>query len=143
MLDNKKLVEAAKLPAVVLVLMGVINAAVVFTMDWSVYTAISTLTLLISVAVLVWSGYNAVKKLKFDVVNAGMVGLLASVISAIVNGILNIFTMPIVAVKYSGYLPAGAVVAGFEVIGLLVAVILGAIVGFILSAIGGYIGQKQ
>ncbi len=141
MLDTKKLVEAAKLPAIILVVLSLINLGVALSMDFSVMAAVSSLVALIGLAVIVWAGYNAVKTLKFDVVNAGMVGLVASVISGIIGGILNILTMPIIVAKYAGY-TAGTAMAGLEVVGLLIGVIFGAVLGFILAAIGGFIGQK-
>lgn len=141
MVDTKKLVEAAKLPAIVLVVLNLVSLGVALSMDLSVMAAVGSLVGLIGLAVIIWAGYNAVKTLKFDIVNAGMVGLIASVISSIIGGILNILTMPMIVAKYAGY-AAGTAMAGLEVFSLLLGVVVGAVLGFVLAAIGGFIGQK-
>jgi hypothetical protein len=141
MIDTKKIVEAAKMPAIILVVLSLISIGIAFTMDLVVMSGLSMLIGLIGWAVLLWAGYNAVKKMKFGLVDAGMVGLVASVISGIIGGILNILTMPIIIAKYGG-LMAGQVMAGLEVFALIIGVIIGAVFGFVLALIGGLIGQK-
>jgi len=132
--------EAAKMPIIILVIWGIISMLVGF------YMPELALIGLISWLIMIWAGYNAVKKFGLGLVDAGV----STAIAAVVAGIINMIIMYVlIAVGLSvtfdiagGML--GAMAGAMMVVALIVGIIIGAIIGFILGAIGALIaGGKK
>ncbi|HZX20652.1 MAG TPA: hypothetical protein VFF13_06610 [archaeon] len=140
-MDFKKIIEAAKIPALLLIGLTSVVAVLGF-----VGLNLGIISLPIQFVILGFAGYNAVKAFKFDLINGALTGAVASFFSMIATIIGNIiFTI-------TGVIPWEAVstqigvstetVMLFAIIGYILGLLLSPIIGFIFGIIGAFIAQK-
>ena len=77
MVDTGKIIEASKMPIYILVGLGILN----FILGLIGVGILGAILGLVSLAVSIWAGYNAVKAFKLDLMGAGLVGVVVSVVA--------------------------------------------------------------
>lgn len=147
-----KIFETVKLQLIIVVVLGLISAAITYVAFSSLATggialmAIPGILGLVSLAVVVWAGYVAAKTLAGGPVEGGLAGAIISVISGIISGIINlVLIMPLMlsSIPSTTTMTGLGLAAGMGPVSLVTGIIVGAIVGFILGAIGGFVGKGK
>ena len=164
-MDFKKIINAAKVPTIVLFVLGVAGTVIGLLL----YTLLQDFGILIGAAagacifaiqciVIGWAGYSAVKKYQLDLLSATLTGTFASVIS---NVTLNVVTSLIsFVILLAAYLTsarsnatgtaAGGAVGGIVALAELAIVlamntvfwgVISLVVGIVFGVLGGFIAQ--
>lgn len=138
-MDFKKIISAAIVPTIILIVLGIINAAVnslvlkYFPLLCFIPTILSLLIYIIDLLVLGWAGYSAAKKYQFDLVGSALVGLLAGLVSSVVSQIVLLILQLVIG---TFNILSWVLVSAFFVVAAIVA-------GAVLGAIGGFLGQPK
>lgn len=138
-MDFKKIISAAMIPTIVLVVLGIVNAviSVVITKYLPLLCFIPMLLSLpiyvINLIILGWAGYSAAKKYQLDLVGAALTGVLAAFVSSIISQIVLLVLQ--LATGLFDLLQWVLI----SVLIIIAAVVLGAVLG----AIGGFLGQGK
>lgn len=152
MVDIGKSINAALLPAVILIALGIVSNVIGAIPILNFLLCIIGIPLfIVNLAILGWSGFRAVKKYGMDLVGGAITGALAGGVSGFVNGIIGlILTMLGIgagAAMGGGDLGGLAMGAGFELIAGIISIVVGLIFGLILGAIlgaaGAFVAQKK
>lgn len=156
-MDFKKIINAALIPTVVLIVIGVIGTILGFALSTFVPLAGAIAAIVLGLGIFVvnclvlgWAGYRAARNYKLDILGAALTGSLAALIAGIVNSIVSL------VLNLAGVLPAaaaasnqlGAATTGAFVlvafaIGFVIGIVFNIVIGGVLGAIGGFIGQKK
>ncbi|HSB47709.1 MAG TPA: hypothetical protein VLD37_06885 [Candidatus Bilamarchaeum sp.] len=148
-LDFGKCFKVAMIPIAILVAIGIFqNVVGLIPFVNLILCFIGPLLALVSLAVLAWSGYKAVKEAGMDLVGGAVTGAVAGAVSSLVNAIIG-FVLGLVGVG-AGLATGGndtvgaAIGVGFGIVGIIIAPIIGAMVGAVLGAIGAFVaGMKK
>ncbi len=150
-MDIGKMVNLALIPTGALVALGIVQSVIGLIPGVGPYVGCITgpIGLVITMIVLGWTGYNAVKAGGLGVAEAAGTGAIAGALSSLINGIIGLvlLTLGFAGAALGG---DGANAAfGTEVgvaIGLFVlvsATALGLVMGAVLGAIGGFIANRK
>lgn len=154
-MDVKRIINAAILPTIVLVVIGVITAIVTIALTSLLPLLGSIASIIINLAslglsclVLGWAGYTAVKKYQLDLLGAALTGVVAGVVSSIINAVVSLVLslLGLVPVATSGsaeLATTGAFMLLGWFLGLIIGVGISVVLGAVLGAIGGYIAQRR
>lgn len=151
-MDIGKMAKLATVPTAALVAIGIVQAVIGWIPGIGEYIGCITgpIGLVITLAVLGWAGYNAVKAGKLDLIGAAGTGAIAGAASAVINGIIGIILVIVGlgGTPAAGQLAGGALAAGIGIVALIIGVILwiiiGGMMGAVLGAVGGFIaGMKK
>lgn len=136
-MDLNKSFEIAKIPIVVLVVLGVIQ----LFLTAELLTSLGLIFGVVGWLVLVYVGYSSTKTHKLSLTDAGITGIVATVVSGVINLLLTAIFIVIGLGMYST--PAMQALGLVAIlIGGFIALIIGAVIGFVLAIIGGFIGNK-
>jgi len=161
-MDFKKIINAAKVPTIVLFVLGVVGTVIGLLLyrllqDFGILVggAVGACIFAIQCIVIGWAGYSAVKKYQLDLLSATLTGTFASVIS---NVTLNIITSLIsFVILLAAYLTsarsnaAGTAAGGAAGIVALVELaivlamstifwgVISLVVGIVFAVLGGFI----
>lgn len=149
-MDLGKMFKLSLVPAGVMILLSLVSIVISIVPVLNFLVCLTgPIGFVISLAVLGWAGYNAVKVGGLDVVGAAGVGAIAGGLSSFASGIVQliVLTFGIGALgALGGDVGEGALGAGvgaaIGVIAVILGTILGLIVGAVLGAIGGFIAGK-
>ncbi|MEW6721977.1 MAG: hypothetical protein AB1324_01815 [Candidatus Micrarchaeota archaeon] len=148
-IDIGKSLKVATIPIVILIAIGVFSAIIGAIPFVNFLLCLLGLPMwIVSLAVLGWSGYKAVKEAQMDLVGGAVTGGLAGLISSVVNGIVGLVMSMLgigVGLATGGNDGMGAAVGvGFGVVAVVVGVVIGTITGLVLGAIGAFVaGMKK
>jgi hypothetical protein len=143
-IDIGKSLKVAVIPIVILIAIGVFSAVVGSIPVINLLTCITGIPLLlVSWAVLAWSGYKSVKEAQMDIVGGLITGLLAGGISGLVSSIVY-FVMGILGIGASVALGSGdgataALGVGIGIFGIAWGIGMGILQGAVLGAIGAFV----
>ncbi|MBS3057488.1 MAG: hypothetical protein J4415_02560 [Candidatus Diapherotrites archaeon] len=157
MADIGKLLSAVKLQLAIVIVLGIISAAITYMAYSGISTVedmlalaaspvmlVSSVLWLVGLIVIIWAGYVAAKTVKGGAVDGGLAGALIGVISGIIDGIISLAAiMPLMAKIYAAVPMMSGALASAGAISLVFGIIVAAIIGFILGAIGGFIGRNK
>ncbi len=146
-MDFKKSLDAAMIPAAVLIAISVASSLIGAVPVLNVLLCILGLPLfVVNLAVLGWSGYRAVKEYSLDLVGGALTGGIAGFASALIGGIFSLiltFVGLSASAALTGDVGDAALGGVFGVIGLAMGVVFGTILGLVLGAVGAFVaGQK-
>ena len=143
--DFKSAFKAAKVPAMAMIALSIIVAALGFFGLNGLGLAIFSFS--IQFAILAYAGYNGVKAFKLDFANGALAGAIASFLSMVATVALN-FTFIV-----TGVIPVQSFSAQvgistetymiFALIGYGIGLACSPIIGGIFGAIGAYFAQKK
>jgi uncharacterized membrane protein len=147
-MDFKKIINVALIPAVAMIVLGVIGAVLGFALS-----SVPFVPLLVGLGffaidclIMLYAGYSATKQ-KLDLISAALVGAIAAFVASIINGIIGIVLMLVgvstVAGSATGAAIGGAGMLIIGIIGLVLGAVINLVIGAVLGAIGGFIGQKM
>jgi hypothetical protein len=156
-MDFKKIISAALMPMVVLIVIGIISTILGFALATFIPLAgaiaaiiLGLVIFAINCIILLWAGYNAARKYQLDVLGSALTGALAYVVAAVINSIISLVltlagVMPAATAAYNqlGTAATGAVMIVAWVIGLVIGIVVSIVIGGVLGAIGGFIGKKK
>ncbi len=128
-MDFGKLFEYAKMPAMILVGMGLL-AKIVAIVSASLGGILGLLFWPLGYLVLVWAGFNAVKKGQVDLVGAAVVAALASIVAGIVSTLVGGIIDTV--------LGNGGVLL-VSLIALPIALVINAVIALVCGAIGSFV----
>ncbi len=138
-MDFKKIITAAMIPTIVLIVLGVINALLNFVITKYLpllcfLPALLTLPIyVIDLVVLGYAGYSAAKKYQLDLVGAALTGALAGFMSSVISQIVSV-----VLAAATGTLN----ILGWVIVSVVL-VVAAVMFGLLLGAIGGFLGQGK
>lgn len=154
-MDFKKIINAALVPTVALVVLGIISTVIGFALGTflPIVGGIASIILglvffVIDCLILGWAGYRAARNYQLDILGAAITGAIAAFISSIINSIISIVLTLIGIIPAATSSSAGAVIGGGAVIvimliGLVIGAIISIVIGAVLGAIGGFLGKGK
>jgi len=147
-MDFKKIINAAMIPAGILIAISVGSTVIGAIPVLSVLLCCLGLPILIvNAAVLGWAGYEAVKKHGLDLVGGVLTGGLAGFAGALVGGIIS-FVFGMIGfgadVAMGGDVGNAALGGAGGVFVIIIGIATGTVLGLILGAIGAFVaGMKK
>lgn len=149
-MDLGKCFNLALVPTGILIAIGIVQTALGLIRGIEIIGCLIGIPfLIITLVVLGWAGYNAVKVGGLDLPGAAVTGVIAGVISSLIAGIINLvavmfITGPQIAAEGG---EAAAVIGSIGpvvgVIALIFGVLIGAVLGAVCGAIGGFIANRK
>ncbi|MFA5049980.1 MAG: hypothetical protein WC501_03145 [Candidatus Micrarchaeia archaeon] len=137
-MDLNKSFEIAKIPIVILVVLGVIQ----LFLTAELMTSLGLLFGVIGWLILVYVGYVSTKTHKLSLIDAGLTGVVAGVVSGVVNLLLMaVFVVIGLGIYSTPAMQALGLIA--ILVGGIIALVIGAVIAFVLAIIGGFIGSKM
>jgi hypothetical protein len=145
-MDFGKIFDAIKIPIVVLIVLNIIGIGLWFLKNFLISGIWGLISLVVGILTVGYVGYTITKNLKLGLVEAGVGGAMASLISGIVNAGISVVLMLsginlVGAVETDAAVP-GAFLLTFYLVGAVIGLVIGAVVGFVIGLIGGFVGQK-
>lgn len=146
-MDFAKMFEAAKLPAAILIGIGILGAiiSIIPGIGMIIGGMLAVLSFFVlTPIILAWSGYMHAKKDGADLLGGAVVGGMVGVIVAAVNGVVSIvFTMLGFGAAITGGSDAmaGAAIGAISMIAMVIGLFAGIVIMFIEGLFFGAIGS--
>ncbi len=154
-MDFKKIISAAMIPTVILVVLGIIGSVLGVLLGMFLPGIGGIIALVLGLGVFVleclilgWGGYSAVKKYQFDLVGAALTGAVAGFVSGLINSIVSVIlslfaTVPAASSNPTQALYGGAAALLCGPVMVIASAVFGAVIGAVLGAIGGFLGRGK
>ena len=154
-LDFGKMLKVATIPIVILIVVSLIKTfigfvATIFPPVGFALCALIPLTTLISIVVLAWAGFKAVKEAQMDIIGGALTGGLTSFVAGVVGGMIGlVINMAGIGVGLAGSNSIGsaAIGVGMNAVGgvfnLIISVVTWTVFGLVLGAVGAFVAQNM